>query len=67
MQIVPSIGGSGPNALFLRYHNFPIVTAGVGHPAMQMHAPNENLRLDLYELGARHMARIITRFAAKDA
>jgi len=64
MQVVPSIGGSGPNALFLRHHGFPIVTAGVGHPSMQMHAPNENLRLDLYEKGAKHMARIITRFAS---
>lgn len=64
MLIVPSIGGSGPNAIFMDFHNFPIVSAGVGHPTMQAHAPNENLRLDLYEKGSKHIVRILKAFAA---
>ncbi|MBA4420853.1 MAG: peptidase M20 [Anaerolinea sp.] len=64
MLIIPSIGGSGPNAIFKDYFDFPIVTAGVGHPTMQAHAPNENLRLDLFEKGAKHIVRIMKAFAS---
>src|SRR5512142_504139 len=59
MQIVPMIGGSGPNHAFLEYLKLPVVTAGVGHPGSQAHAPDENLRLDLYLKGAKHIARIL--------
>jgi len=62
MLMVPSIGGTGPSAKFLEYYNFPIVTVGIGHPTMQMHAPDENLRLDLYIKGAQQIARILKRF-----
>jgi acetylornithine deacetylase/succinyl-diaminopimelate desuccinylase-like protein len=62
MQIVPMIGGSGPNHAFLEYLKLPIVTAGIGHPGAQAHAPNENIRLDLYEKGAKHITRILTEF-----
>jgi acetylornithine deacetylase/succinyl-diaminopimelate desuccinylase-like protein len=63
MQIVPMIGGSGPNHAFLEYLKLPIVTAGIGHPGAQAHAPNENIRLDLYEKGAKHITRILTEFS----
>jgi acetylornithine deacetylase/succinyl-diaminopimelate desuccinylase-like protein len=62
MQITPMIGGSGPNHAFIEYLKLPIVTAGVGHPGSQAHAPNENVRLDLYLKGARHIARILKAF-----
>ncbi len=62
MQIVPMIGGSGPNAIFQEVLNVPIVSAGIGHPGAQAHAPNENIRLDLYEKGAKHVARILKVF-----
>jgi len=64
MEIVPMIGGSGPNSAFQHYLNLPIVTAGVGHPESGAHAPNENLRLDLYLKGAKHITRIIKAFGA---
>jgi acetylornithine deacetylase/succinyl-diaminopimelate desuccinylase-like protein len=57
------IGGSGPNHAFLEYLKLPIVTAGVGYPGTQAHAPNENVRLDLYLKGAKHIARILREFA----
>jgi len=62
MQIVPIIGGSGPNHAFLEYLKLPIATAGVGYPGGQAHAPNENVRIDLYLKGAQHIARILTAF-----
>jgi acetylornithine deacetylase/succinyl-diaminopimelate desuccinylase-like protein len=64
MQIVPSVGGSGPNSIFKEYLDFPIVSAGIGYPAMQAHAPNENVRLDLYLKGAKHIIRIIEAFSS---
>jgi acetylornithine deacetylase/succinyl-diaminopimelate desuccinylase-like protein len=63
MLIIPSVGGSGPNAIFKEFHNFPIVSAGVSYPYAQAHAPNENVRLDLYLKGAKHIVRIIQNFA----
>jgi acetylornithine deacetylase/succinyl-diaminopimelate desuccinylase-like protein len=62
MQLVPMVGGSGPNHIFVEHLGLPIATAGVGYPGSQVHAPNENLRLDLYEKGARHIARILKMF-----
>jgi acetylornithine deacetylase/succinyl-diaminopimelate desuccinylase-like protein len=64
MQIIPLSGGSGPSAIFTKMLNLPIVSAGVGHPGAQAHAPNENMRLDLYLKGAKHIARILTSFGA---
>jgi acetylornithine deacetylase/succinyl-diaminopimelate desuccinylase-like protein len=63
MQIVPITGGSGPNYAFRQYLNIPICTAGIGYPGSNVHAPNENIRLDLYLKGAKHITRIIDAFA----
>ena len=62
MEMVPMIGGSGPNHAFVEYLKVPVVTAGIGHPGSGAHAPNENIRLDLYVKGARHIARILKEF-----
>jgi acetylornithine deacetylase/succinyl-diaminopimelate desuccinylase-like protein len=61
-QIVPMGGGSGPNHAFLHYLDLPVITAGLGYPGNQVHAPNENIRIDLYVKAARHMARIVKAF-----
>jgi acetylornithine deacetylase/succinyl-diaminopimelate desuccinylase-like protein len=34
----------------------------VGYPGAQSHAPNENLRPDLYAKGAMHIAQILKAF-----
>ncbi len=62
MQIVPMSGGSGPNHAFIHNLHLPVVSAGIGYPGSQGHAPNENIRLDLYLKGARHIARILKEF-----
>jgi acetylornithine deacetylase/succinyl-diaminopimelate desuccinylase-like protein len=64
-QLVPMIGGSGPNYPFIHILKLPVATAGVGYPGAQAHAPNENMRIDLYLKGAKHIARIIGEFAAR--
>ncbi len=63
MELVPMIGGSGPNYPFVHELKLPVVTAGLGYPDTKAHAPNENIRLDLYLKHARHMARVIREFA----
>ena len=64
MRVVPMIGGSGPNHAFIQELGVPIATAGVGYPGAQVHAPNENLRLDHFENGIRHSARILCMFGS---
>jgi len=62
MQMVPLSGGSGPNYIFIENLGLPIATAGVSYPGAQVHAPNENVRLDLYLKGAKHIARVLKEF-----
>ncbi|MBI2758163.1 MAG: M20/M25/M40 family metallo-hydrolase [Chloroflexi bacterium] len=64
MQLVPMIGGSGPSHPFVHDLGLPVATGGIGHPDTRAHAPNENVRIDLYLKHARHMARIIIEFAS---
>jgi acetylornithine deacetylase/succinyl-diaminopimelate desuccinylase-like protein len=59
MRIMPMGGGSGPNAPFIHDLGLPVATAGLGHPDGRGHAPNENIRLDLYLKHAKHMARLM--------
>jgi len=63
MQLVPMVGGSGPSYPFVHDLGLPVATAGLGHPNSRAHAPNENIRIDLYLKHARHMARVIKEFA----
>ena len=65
MQIVPMIGGSGPNHAFIHELGVPVATAGLGHPDTRAHAPDENLRIDLYLKHAKHVARLLEAFAAQ--
>ena len=60
--VVPLSGGSGPMHAFREALGVPIVTAGVGYPESLIHAPNENIRIDNFVLGTRHMARLVERF-----
>jgi acetylornithine deacetylase/succinyl-diaminopimelate desuccinylase-like protein len=63
MEIVPMVGGSGPNHPFVHDLGLPVATAGLGYPDTRAHAPNENIRVDLYVKHAKHMARVIKAFA----
>ena len=63
MQKVPMTGGSGPNYPFVHDLGLPVATAGLGYPETRAHAPNENIRLDLYLKHAKHMVRVLREFA----
>jgi acetylornithine deacetylase/succinyl-diaminopimelate desuccinylase-like protein len=63
MEIVPMIGGSGPNYPFVHDLGLPVVTMGHGYPDTKAHAPNENIRIDLYVQHAKHMVRVIKEFS----
>jgi acetylornithine deacetylase/succinyl-diaminopimelate desuccinylase-like protein len=63
MEIVPMVGGSGPSYPFIHDLNLPVATAGLGYPDARAHAPNENIRVDLYLQHARHMTRVINEFS----
>jgi len=63
MQRTPLVGGSGPNHPFVHDLGLPVAMAGLGHPGTLAHAPNENLRLDLYVKHAKHVVRILDEFA----
>jgi acetylornithine deacetylase/succinyl-diaminopimelate desuccinylase-like protein len=66
MQLVPMVGGSGPNYPFIHILKVPVITAGAGYPGAQVHAPNENIRIDLYLKHAQHMVRIINELSSID-
>ena len=59
MKLIPLSGGSGPNGPFVHDLGLPVAAAGLGHPDGRGHAPNENIRIDLYLKHARHMARVM--------
>jgi acetylornithine deacetylase/succinyl-diaminopimelate desuccinylase-like protein len=63
MQKVPMTGGSGPNYPFVHDLGLPVATAGLGYPNTRAHAPNENIRLDLYLKHAKHVVRVLSEFA----
>jgi acetylornithine deacetylase/succinyl-diaminopimelate desuccinylase-like protein len=62
-DVVPMSGGSGPNHAFLHFLKLPIAAAGLGYPGNQVHAPNENIREDLYVKATQHVTRIISEYA----
>jgi acetylornithine deacetylase/succinyl-diaminopimelate desuccinylase-like protein len=67
MQVVPMIGGSGPNYCFIQELGVPVATAGLGYPDNRVHAPDENLRIADYVRHAKHVARLMVAFGAGES
>ena len=63
--IAPTMAGTGPMYDFGITVGMPIATAGVDHPSHKIHAPNENITVEDFLLGAKHLALIIERFGAE--
>ena len=62
--IVPLTGGTTPMYLFTS-RGVPVVNPGVGWGSRnRAHSPNEFMRLGDFENAARHIARLVARFAA---
>ncbi len=58
-RVIPMIGGSGPNFMFQKYLDVPIISSGAGDSESGAHAPNESINLDLYAKSAKHFARVL--------
>lgn len=63
--ITPNMPGTGPMYDFGHTLGMPIATSGVDHPSHKIHAPNENITVEDFLLGAKHAALIIERFAER--
>jgi acetylornithine deacetylase/succinyl-diaminopimelate desuccinylase-like protein len=61
--IYPTSAGSGPWYQLCDQFGIDGCTAGVGHGRSQAHAPNENIYVDDFILGIKHIAAIMERFA----
>lgn len=60
--VQPLVGGSGPMAAFINELHLPVLTAGIGYPGNQVHAPNENVVIENFRNGIRHTAHIVHNF-----
>jgi len=58
--VIVSSAMTGPMSVF----KAPCVAIGGGHPFSNAHAPNENVRLDLFVKGMKWVAETVSRFAA---
>ncbi len=63
--IVPLTGGTTPMFLFTN-RGVPVINPGVGWGSRnRAHSPNEFMRLSDFENAARHIARLLARFATE--
>jgi acetylornithine deacetylase/succinyl-diaminopimelate desuccinylase-like protein len=61
--VTPLMGGTTPMYLFTE-QGVPVVAPGVGFGSSNLaHSPNENMRLEDFRNAARHLARLVARFA----
>jgi acetylornithine deacetylase/succinyl-diaminopimelate desuccinylase-like protein len=61
--ITPLTGGTTPMYLFTE-RGVPVVAPGVGYGSTNLaHSPNENVRVEDLRNAARHIARLLVRFA----
>ena len=63
--IYPTMAGSGPMYDFGGVLGIPITSAGIDHPTHKIHAPNENITVEDFILGAQNITRLMQRFAGE--
>jgi acetylornithine deacetylase/succinyl-diaminopimelate desuccinylase-like protein len=59
--LTPMSGGSGPIWAFTHHLGVPVAMVGISYPGSSVHAPNEHVRLDLFDRGTRWMAHTVDR------
>jgi len=59
----PNSPGTGPMSNVCHSRGMAAVAMGVGHPASNTHAPNENIGINDYRLGIEVVAELLRRFA----
>jgi len=65
--VIPTSAGSGPWYQLCAQFGVDAATAGVGHARAQAHAPNENIYVDDYINGIKHICLIVDRFPQSGA
>ncbi|PTM59059.1 M20/M25/M40 family metallo-hydrolase [Desmospora activa] len=65
--VMPMSPGTGPMYSLCQKRGIPAVSVGVGHFASNNHAPNENIFVEDYVQGIKHIAAIIEDFAQREA
>lgn len=64
--IYPTSSGSGPWYQLCDAFGIDAATAGVGNGYSRAHAPDENINVEDFILGIKHIAAIMDRFAASE-
>ena len=62
--VYPLTAGTGPMYYLCQKFGIPAVSTGVGNAESNNHAPNENVVIEDYIQGIKHIALIMERFAA---
>ena len=57
--LLPNSPGTGPQYPIQQVLGVPVASSGVDYPGNKMHAPNENIRRDLFRLGVLHAAELL--------
>ena len=60
--VLPNMAGTGPQYVLCAQFGVPAVGMGVGNAESNNHAPNENIALEDYVQGIKHMAWVVHRF-----
>lgn len=60
----PTSAASGPMYTLCQNLGIPAVSTGVGYAHSNTHAPNENIRVDDFIQGVKHIARIVQEFGS---
>jgi acetylornithine deacetylase/succinyl-diaminopimelate desuccinylase-like protein len=66
-SIAPLSGGSGPIYYFTNIAKTPMTGSGVGYYGSGAHAPNENIRIQDFVNGIKHIALTIMRFSSMES
>lgn len=61
-QLIPLSSGSGPFYYIANYIGTPLTGAGIGYYDSRVHAPNENIRIEDFIKGVKHVMLTIIDF-----
>jgi acetylornithine deacetylase/succinyl-diaminopimelate desuccinylase-like protein len=64
-HVTPMAAGSGPIYIFTDIARIPMTGAGVGYYGSRVHAPNENIRVEDFVKGVKHVALTLIEFSRR--
>jgi len=63
--IEPTMAATGPMSLFVDTLGIPTVCMGFEYPNNRAHAPDENIRIDDFKKGAKHVSAVFDRLGKR--